>query len=226
MSTEPAPTHRIELSPEPRAPLAETDPELSEIFDRFAFTQVPEDAHLPDRLRAMVQLAALVATDSTDLYRPVLAAALDSGITPGEAKEVVYQTVPYLGMGRAIDFVAATNDVLVERGITLPLPRQGATTASDRFDRGLAAQKDVIGAEAIDNLYAASPADELHFQRYLSANCFGDFITRGLLDVRTRELIVFAALVSLGGVDPQAPTHAFTGDMYVTSLKPRDDEAA
>jgi hypothetical protein len=25
---------------------------------------------------------------------------------------------------------------------------------------------------------------------------------------------------------PKAPTHAFTGDMYVTPLKPRDDEAA
>jgi 4-carboxymuconolactone decarboxylase len=208
MPTERARLNRTELFSTPLAPLAATDPELSEIFDNFALDQVLEDSELPVRLRLMVQLAALVAADSPIQYRTTLEAAPGADITPGEVKEVVYQTAPYVGMGRATEFLAITNDVLLERGVTLPLPAQSTTTVEDRFDKGLAAQKDIIGAETIDGLYDAAPADELHFQRYLSANCFGDFITRGLLDVATRELIVFAALVALGGVDPQAQSHA------------------
>jgi 4-carboxymuconolactone decarboxylase len=208
MPTESARRNRTELFSNRLAPLANTDPELSEIFDNFAFDQVLEDSGLPVRLRLIVQLAALIAADSTGQYRTMLEVALAADITPGELKEVVYQTVPYVGMGRASDFLAVTNDVLVERGITLPLPGQSTTTVGDRFDKGLAAQKEIIGAEVIDRLYNAAPADELHFQRYLSGNCFGDFVTRGLLDVQTRELVVFAALVALGGVDPQAQSHA------------------
>lgn len=208
MPIERARRNRADLFSTPLAPLATTDPELSEIFDNFAFDQVLEDSHLPVRLRLMVQIAGLIAADSPSQYRTMLEAALGADITPGELKEVIYQTVPYVGMGRASEFLAVTNDVLLERSISLPLPGQSTTTVEDRFDKGLAAQKDIIGAETIDGLYNTAPADELHFQRYLSANCFGDFITRGLLDVQTRELVVFAALVSLGGVDPQALSHA------------------
>jgi 4-carboxymuconolactone decarboxylase len=31
-------------------------------------------------------------------------------------KEIIYQVVPYVGMGKAFDFLHATNDVLTERG--------------------------------------------------------------------------------------------------------------
>jgi 4-carboxymuconolactone decarboxylase len=208
MLTENARRNRTALFATPLAPLADTDPELSDIFDNFAFDEVLDNCGLPDRVRLMVQLAALIAADSPRQYRTMLEAALGADITPSEVKEIVYQTVPYLGMGRATEFLTITNDTLLDRGTTLPLPAQGTTTVEDRFDKGLAAQKEIIGAETIENLYEASPADELHFQRHLSANCFGDFITRGLLDVQTRELVVFAALVALGGVDPQAQSHA------------------
>ncbi|WP_407345657.1 carboxymuconolactone decarboxylase family protein [Pengzhenrongella phosphoraccumulans] len=50
-------------------------------------------------------------------------------------------------------------------------------------------------------------ADLLHLQRYLSANCFGDHYTRTGLDLRTRELLTFAMLVSLGGCEPQVAGH-------------------
>lgn len=56
-------------------------------------------------------------------------------------------------------------------------------------------------------MYAAAPADEQHIQRYLSVNCFGDHVGRSGLDARTRELLTFAMLVSLGGCDPQVKGH-------------------
>ena len=45
------------------------------------------------------------------------------------------------------------------------------------------------------------------WQRYLSANCFGDYLTRSGIDVPTRELLTFAMLASLGGCDAQVKGH-------------------
>jgi 4-carboxymuconolactone decarboxylase len=56
-------------------------------------------------------------------------------------------------------------------------------------------------------MYASAAADELHFQRFLSANCFGDHITRTGIGVPMRELLTFAMLAVLGGCDPQVKGH-------------------
>jgi 4-carboxymuconolactone decarboxylase len=56
-------------------------------------------------------------------------------------------------------------------------------------------------------MYAAAAEDEIHFQRYLSANCFGDYYTRTGLDIPTRELLTLAMLVALGGCEPQVKGH-------------------
>ena len=53
----------------------------------------------------------------------------------------------------------------------------------------------------------AAPENQKHIQQYLSDNCFGDFLTRGGLDVKTRELVTFSLLVSLGGCEPQVKGH-------------------
>jgi 4-carboxymuconolactone decarboxylase len=46
-----------------------------------------------------------------------------------------------------------------------------------------------------------------HIQRYLSANCFGDYYTRTGVDLKTRELLTFAMLAALGGCEPQLAGH-------------------
>lgn len=43
----------------------------------------------------------------------------------------------------------------------------------------------------------------MHIQHYLSANCFGDQVARGGIDIPTRELLTLSMLFSLGGCDPQ-----------------------
>ena len=68
-------------------------------------------------------------------------------------------------------------------------------------------QRRIVGAHAVDALYAAAADDEKHIQRYLSTNCFGDYLTRTGIDVRTRELLTFAMLTALGGCDPQVKGH-------------------
>jgi 4-carboxymuconolactone decarboxylase len=85
----------------------------------------------------MVQLAAIIACQAAREYRAMLGAALNIGVTAIEAKEILYQAVPYVGIARAYDFIQATNDVLTERGIELPLPGQSTTTPESRMEKGL-----------------------------------------------------------------------------------------
>jgi 4-carboxymuconolactone decarboxylase len=196
-----------ELFPGHVSTLAVTDPELIEIFDNFAFDEVLGYGNLDTRTRLMVQLASMIACQALSEYRVMLGAALTVGVTPIEAKEIVYQAVPYVGMARVFDFIHATNDVLTARGIQLPLEGQSTTTPETRADKDLAVQKEIVGAGRIDQMYAAAAPDEAHFQRFLSANCFGDHYTRTGIDVRTRELLTFAMLISMGGCEPQVRGH-------------------
>jgi 4-carboxymuconolactone decarboxylase len=196
-----------ELFPGHVSTLKVTDPELIETFDNFAFDEVLQHGNLDAKTRLMVQLASLIACQALSEFRVMLGAALTVGVAPVEVKEIVYQAVPYVGMAKVFDFVRATNDVLAERGVQLPLEGQSTTTPETREEKGLAVEKEIVGADVVDRLYASASDDEIHFQRLLSANCFGDHYTRTGIDVRTRELLTFAMLVSLGGCDPQARGH-------------------
>lgn len=187
--------------------MAKTDPELIEIFDNFAFDEVLRNSKLPVKTRLILQLAAIIASQAVGEYRAMLAAALNVGVLPIEAKEVLYQAVPYIGIAKAYDFIQATNDVLTERGVELPLPGQSTTMPETRMEKGLAAQKQIIGEDVVENLYASAPPDQMHIQRLLSAHCFGDHYTRTGLDVATRELVTLSLLAALGGCDPQVKGH-------------------
>jgi len=192
-----------ELFPGHVSILKVTDPELIEVFDNFAFDETLRHTRLDSRTRLMVQLAALIGSQALREYRVMLSAALANGVTPVEAKEIVYQAVPCAGMGKVFDFIHATNDILSEHGVQLPLDGQATTTPATRAEQGRAIQEQIVGADRVEGMYASAAEDELHVQRFLSANCFGDYYTRTGIDVPTRELLTFAMLVALGGCDPQ-----------------------
>jgi len=207
MPSEAARRNHDRLFPGRISVLASTDPELIEYFDNFAFDEVLAHDDLDERTRLMVQLSAMIACQAVSEYRVMLGAALTVGVTPVQVKEIVYQAVPYAGMAKVFDFLHVTNDVLTERGVELPLPGQSTTTPQTRYEQGLAVQKQIVGADRVETLYASAPPDEQHIQRWLSANCFGDHLTRAGLDVPTRELLTFAMLASLGGCEPQLTGH-------------------
>ena len=186
--------------------LAATDPELIEIFDNFAFAEVLGYGDLDVKTRMMCILASCIAGAAQTGFRTMLEGALNVGVTPVEAKEVVYQAVPYVGMARTVDFVHIVNEVLTARGVALPLEGQSATSPETRFEKGLAVQKAIFG-ERIDAMRAAAPENQQHIQDYLSANCFGDYVSRGGLDAKMRELLTFSMLLTLGGCEPQLRGH-------------------
>lgn len=186
--------------------LAATDPELIEIFDNFAFAEVLGYGDLDVKTRMMCILASCIAGAAQTEFRTMLEGALNVGVTPVEAKEVVYQAVPYVGMARTVDFVHIVNGVLTARGVALPLEGQSATSPETRFEKGLAVQKAIFG-ERIDAMRAAGPENQKHMQDYLSANCFGDYVSRGGLDAKVRELLTFSMLLTLGGCESQLRSH-------------------
>jgi 4-carboxymuconolactone decarboxylase len=55
--------------------------------------------------------------------------------------------------------------------------------------------------------YSSASAGNRHFQQFLSANCFGDYLSRGGIGVPARELLTFAMLAALGGCDAQVRGH-------------------
>ena len=186
--------------------LAATDPELIEIFDNFAFAEVLGYGDLDVKTRMMCILASCIAGAAQTEFRTMLEGALNVGVTPVEAKEVVYQAVPYVGMARTVDFVHIVNGGLTARGVALPLEGQSATSPETRFEKGLAVQKAIFG-ERIDAMRAAAPENQKHMQDYLSANCFGDYVSRGGLDAKVRELLTFSMLLTLGGCESQLRSH-------------------
>lgn len=192
--------------PDNASTLESTDPELAEIFGNFAFGETQQYGELDIRTRILVTMASTIAQNTIGEYRKMLYAAYSNGITPVEIKEVLYHAVPYTGMARVTDLLAEANKFLTGQGIKLPLETQSVTTPETRMEKGLALQKSIFGSQ-IDKLYETSPANQLHIQQYLSANCFGDYQTRPALDVKTRELLTFSILISLGGCESQVKGH-------------------
>ena len=182
----------------------ETDPEFMERFEHFAFEEVVNEPgqQLDDVTRHMAILAALMGCQGTEAFRLELPCALDAGVTPVMAKEIVYQAVDYLGIGRALPFLQLVNEALVSRGVKLPLEGQATTTMENRLEKGARAQADIFGPNMLEAWKAG------HINRWLAANCFGDYYTRTGLTLAQREMITFCFLAAQGGCEPQLTAHA------------------
>lgn len=191
--------------------LAVSDPELTKIFGNFAFGEVQKYSNLDTRTRILVTMASAITVNAKTTYLQTLHAALSNGITPLEIKEVLYHAVPYAGMAKVEEMVEIANKFLENRGVKLPLAPQSILQPETRQEKGLVLQKSIFG-DQIDRMYETSPENQLHIQKFLSANCFGDYQTRPVFDIPTRELLTFAILISLGGCEPQVKGH-ITGNV-------------
>ena len=211
--TENAKAYHEKMFPGYVSKLLETDPEFIERFDNFAFDEV---LHMPDidgkgeldgKTRHMAILATLLGCQGIDEFRCMLPAALNFGVTPVEVKEIVYQSVAYLGIGRVLPFLKATNEVLIEKGVTLPLAGQATMTTGNRREAGTQAQVDIFG-EGMREFYKSGPEESRHINYWLADNCFGDYYTRTGLTYQQREMITFCFLAAQGGCEPQLTSHA------------------
>lgn len=84
----------------------DTDPEFAERFEHFAFDEVvnEKDQQLDEITRHMAITATLIGCQGIDAFQREVPRALDAGLTPVMLKEIVYQAVDYLGIGRVLPF--------------------------------------------------------------------------------------------------------------------------
>lgn len=111
--------------------LAVTDPELIDLFDNFAFDEVLRQGNLDQRVRLIVQLAAIIASQALREYRVMLGAALTAGVTPVEAKEILYQAVAYVDRRVTVRATVWSGMVALRVGA-----RCKARRAPHKIDRG------------------------------------------------------------------------------------------
>lgn len=194
------------MFPGDESKLLENDPEFSELFYNFVFDEVIKQNDLEDRTRIMAILATLIGCQGIDEFKVMLPVALKLGVTPVEVKEIVYQSVAYLGIGRIRPFLKVTNDILEKQGVKLPLDNQSTTNKENRLEKGIQAQVDIFG-EGMKEFYKSGPEESRHINYWLAENCFGDYYTRTGLNHKEREMITFCFLSAQGGCEIQLISH-------------------
>ena len=198
--------------------IRKNDPEFHEIFKRFAFNEVYEYSTLTQKESVLVTLASLIACQSPKAFKKILLSSINKYITPEEVKELLYQSVPYVGFGRAHNFFGVVIKVFEKKGIDLPLENRSNTTSDNRRQKGREIQDRYFGAEMIQAMNDNAPEGQKHFNTFLEGFCFGDFYTRDGVNDQQRELITFVFIATLGGCEKQLRGHA-QGNLSVGNNK-------
>lgn len=187
--------------------MEKNDPEFHGIFKNFAYGEIFEYSTLSEKDSILITLASLIAAQSPKAFKKILLSALDMDITPEEVKELLYQSVPYVGFGKAHNFFGVVIKVFDKKGIELTLPERSNTNPENRHQKGREIQEKYFGAENIEMMRNAMPEDQKHFNTFLEGFCFGDFYTRDGLNDQQRELITFTFIATLGGCENQLRGH-------------------
>ena len=207
-----------ELFGDTQSALESSDPDFAQMRDRLIYGEIAVNSSLDAKMQELVTLVVLTASRSWDEVKLHAEAALRAGATPVEIKEALYQCAPYAGFPPAEKAIGLVNEVFEERNITLPVESQSTVTEASRFADGLAVQKSIFGA-TIDQMHASTPENQKDIMtNYLSAFCFGDIYTRTGLDLKTRELLTFCIISSLGGCESQVKSHV-QGNVNVGNSK-------
>ena len=187
--------------------ISKEDEDLQNIFNNFVYGEVYNHGSLEPKLRELITLVSLTASQGQGMIAEHVEAALNVGANAIEIKEALYQCAPYVGFPRVFSALEEANKVFKDKNIKLPLPSQATVSEETRFEKGLEIQTNTFGQGILDAIRNA-PENQKHIRNYLSAMCFGDFYTREGLDMKTRELLTFIMIISLGGQEAQATGHA------------------
>jgi 4-carboxymuconolactone decarboxylase len=194
------------------------DPELMTILQRFIFGEVFYAGNLNDKTRELITITALATNQTLPQLKAHTGAALNIGVKPIEIREVVYQLAPFIGFPKVLNALDTINSVFKSKGIKLPLENEGTIRDSERFEKGKEIQYPIYGEGMKQNMKDLPGELAEAIPTMLTESCFGDFYTREGLDIKTRELMIFCALATLGGTDRQMGSHAI-GNMKVGNDK-------
>ena len=173
---------------------------------------VVNESALSQKQRQIIEIASLTAKSELSALTVTLDAALDSGMTVNEAKEVLVHTYAYCGFPKALRGLQTLVIVLDERKAAGKVVEYGrsATPITDsrtKYERGREILSEISGipANAPKVAYAElSPEVEVFLKEHL----FCDLFERDVLTYAERELATVAVIASLGkGVEPMLRSH-------------------
>ena len=174
-----------------------TDPEMMDILQKFIFGEVFQTGELTLKQREMITCVTLATMQTLPQLKAHAGAALNVGVTPVELREVMYLTAPFIGFPKMLNAVATVNEVFKERGISLPLEKQGTVTEETRHETGKAIQ-DKLYPGGIASVMEGVPGDMgKDVEQFLTDYFFGDIYSRDALDLQTRELLGYCVLTTL-----------------------------
>ena len=174
-----------------------TDPEMMDILQKFIFGEVFQTGELTLKQREMITCVTLATMQTLPQLKAHAGAALNVGVTPEELREVMYLTAPFIGFPKMLNAVGAVNEVFKERGISLPLEKQGTVTEETRHETGKAIQ-DKLYPGGIASVMEGMPGDMgKDVEQFLTDYFFGEIYSRGALDLPTRELLGYCVLTTL-----------------------------
>ncbi len=174
-----------------------TDPEMMDILQKFIFGEVFQTGKLTLKQREMITCITLATMQTLPQLKAHAEAALNVGVAPEELREVVYLTAPFIGFPKMLNAMTVVNEVFKERGISLPLEKQGVVTEEIRHDTGKAIQDKLYPggiASVMEGLPGGMGKD---VESFLTDYFFGEIYSRGALDLQTRELLGYCVLATL-----------------------------
>lgn len=177
-------------------PKTGSDTEMMAILQKYIFGEVFTIGNLDMKTREMITVVSLTVQQTLPQLKAHINGALNVGVTPTELKEAIYQCAPFIGFPKTLNALGVMNEVFTERGIQLPLENQTTTTEQDRFQKGKAIQEPIYSDEIQQALTGLPDNMGDEVARLLTEVAFGDFYTRGGLDVKTRELLIIPILVT------------------------------
>ena len=174
-----------------------TDPEMMDILQKFIFGEVFQTGDLTMKQREMITCITLATLQTLPQLKAHAGAALNVGVTPEELREVMYLTAPFIGFPKMLNAVATVNEVFKERGISLPLEKQGTVTEETRHKTGKAIQ-DKQYPGGVSSVMSGMPGDMgKDVEQFLTDYFFGEIYSRDALDLQTRELLGYCVLTTL-----------------------------
>ena len=176
-------------------PKTDPDHEIMSTILNFALVDIPNQGDIPEKLHHIILLACLTTNQLLPQLKQHVKAALNIGLTQDEIKETLYQCIPYIGAPRVVNAIMVANEAIKENGLEIKEIKNSTVDEKNRFDKGLEVQKKIFGNVIEENRKKATK-ENIHIQDFLSAYCFGDFYTRGVFDLKMREIITFVAIMS------------------------------
>lgn len=197
---------------------SKTDPELFNILQRFIFGEVFYAGNLDNKTRELITITTLTVNQTLPQLKAHTNAALNVGVKPIEIRESIYQLAPFIGFPKVLNALDTINSVFRSKGIQLPLQDEGTVQEGERLEKGKEKQVPLYGNGMKEAMKDLPGGFGTIIPDMLTTSLFADFYTRGGLELKTRELLIYCALATLGGTERQMASHA-VGNLKVGNTK-------